>query len=187
MIKDYRYVEIYPEETMRKIINRVNHSIKPLGYEWMTTNNETMSIQSLYNLWNDIKSKKDVNSRQLRSIITFSRFLVWVQKRVGLKVDNNFELLCHPKDLVNELEIRGIIPKDFIEEYPELVTKSIDQIYKGGSMPSWKQLRAFTTLIDESDDLTLDLPPAVGKRWDLDEWIRTSDIYKKESWEQKYD
>ena len=42
-------------------------------------------------------------------------------------------------------------------------------------------------MIEASDDLTLDIPPARGKRWDLDEWRNTAKIKKKESWEQEYD
>ena len=35
--------------------------------------------------------------------------------------------------------------------------------------------------------LNLDLPKDKGKRWDLDEWINTSNIKKTHSWEQQYD
>lgn len=187
MIKDYKYIEIYPEETMRKIIRRVNYAVKPLIAKWIEEDNVEVSIPSIQNLWTDCKEKKNIQTRQLTTLYKFSQFLEWVQEELNLKKDSNLEILCDTEVLFKELELRGIIHQDFEEEYPELMNKSIEQIFKGVTNPNWKQLRALTKMIEDSDDLTLDLPPAIGKRWDMDEWIRTSNIKKKESWEQQYD
>ena len=48
-------------------------------------------------------------------------------------------------------------------------------------------LKNITKFIEKHDLEILDLPKNKGKRWDLDEWRRTSKIKKKQSWEQEYD
>ena len=57
----------------------------------------------------------------------------------------------------------------------------------GGLQPKLDLMLDLTEFIQKCDRELLDLPKDKGKRWDLDEWIRTSSIKKKQSWEQEYD
>ena len=120
-------------------------------------------------------------------MIHFTRALIHAQKYCGLKVVQDWEYVLDVRALVDELKVRGIERQDFEEEYPELMNGSVQQIFKGVSKPNIHQLRALTRMVEASDELSLDIPPAVGKRWDLDEWRKTANIKKKESWEQEYD
>ena len=187
MIKDYKYLELYPESTMRLIANRINKSSTNIFDDFIKQTGTRTSTVTLNRMLADVKAHKSLYNRQVKSLIHFTRALIHAQKYCGLKVVQDWEYVLDVRALVDELKVRGIERQDFEEEYPELMNGSVQQIFKGVSKPNIHQLRALTRMVEASDELSLDIPPAVGKRWDLDEWRKTANIKKKESWEQEYD
>lgn len=180
-------MELYTESTMRLIANRINQSSTNIFDEFIRETKTKTSTVTLNRMLADVKMHKTLYNRQVKSLIHFTRALIFAQKKCGLKVSQDFEYVVDTRALEHECEVRGIEKSDFEEEYPELVNGSIPQIFNGVTKPNIHQLRAITKMIEASDDMTLDIPPAVGVRWDLDEWRRTAKIKRKESWEQEYD
>lgn len=172
---------------MRLIANRINKSSTNIFDDFIKQTGTRTSTVTLNRMLADVKAHKSLYNRQVKSLIHFTKALIHAQKYCGLKVVQDWEYVLDVRALVDELKVRGIERQDFEEEYPELVNGSIQQIFKGVSKPNIHQLRALTSMVEASDDLSLDIPPAVGKRWDLDEWRKTANIKKKESWEQEYD
>lgn len=187
MIKDYKHTELYPESTMRLIANKINKSSTNIFNNFISETGTKTSTVTLNRMLSDVKMKKSLYSRQVKSLEFFTQALIFAQKECGLKVSQDFEYVVDINELVHECFVRGIEKSDFEEEYPDLVNGSLPQIFHGVTRPNIHQLRAITRMIEASDDLTLDIPPARGKRWDLDEWRNTAKIKKKESWEQEYD
>lgn len=95
--------------------------------------------------------------------------------------------IVNPKTYLNEVKDRDIIAKEFQGEFSEHNITLCISVFTGDTKPKLDMLKNITKFIEKHDLEILDLPKNKGKRWDLDEWRKTSNIKKKQSWEQEYD
>ena len=182
MILNYDYIEIWEKEKLIKVPNHLNTSIRLI----IEAHHEDKDIKE--NPYNLIMSFRNITKGHVQNpaIKTIQRltdiFMYTYQQKQTRPMPGRIKVVS-PNVFLSELKNREIIAKEFNEEY----TEHNISVFTGDTQPKLDMLINMTNFIEKHDLQLLQLPKNKGIRWNLDEWIETSDIERKQSWEQQYD
>lgn len=187
MIETFEYIEVWEQEDLGKIPNHLN---KPM-IDIVRWYNEKHKLKR--NVQNDCATMRNIQNNttdmkvRLESIIRLTKIFEDYYISHNITPLKGRIKVINPDIMIKELRQRDIIAKEFQAEYPQYLISLCIQIWTGKGYPKLDMIKDITKFIIACDEEALNLPKNIGKRWDLDEWIRTSKIKKKNSWEQKYD
>ena len=186
MIETFKYIEVWETEQLAQIPSHLNLPMIDI-VRWY---NDKHKIKS--NVQNDCANMRSIQNKP-NSKPRIETIIKLTQMFEDYYISNNLTPLdgrirvIDPTICVKELKDRDIIAKEFQNEYPQYKISLAIQIWTGKTYPKLDMLKDITEYIIKCDEEALDLPKAVGRKWDLDNWIKTSKIKRKQSWEQQYD
>jgi len=186
MIETFDCIEVWDIDKLPKIPKHLNIGIKTIIGEHHKDNNVKVSPYNLETSWRNI-SKGKVNKPAFKTIQDLTDVFVYTYIKHNIQPLKGRIRVVNPNSMLKELKSRDIIAKDFQSEYTHHPLHTCITVFVGEIQPKLDLLIDLTDFIQKVDREILDLPKDKGKRWDLDEWIRTSNIKKKQSWEQQYD
>lgn len=93
MIKDYKHIELYTESTMRLISNKINKSSTNIFNNFISETGTKTSTVTLNRMLSDVKMKKSLYSRQVKSLEFFTQHLSSHKKSVDLKLVKTLNML----------------------------------------------------------------------------------------------
>ena len=186
MILNYDYIEIWETDKLIEVPKHLKTGI----HEIVTKHHEDKKIkENPYNLETSFRNiaKGNVQQPAIKTIQRLTDIFVYTYQRKNLRPMNGRIKIVNPKTYLNEVKDRDIIAKEFQGEFSEHNITLCISVFTGDTKPKLDMLKNITKFIEKHDLEILDLPKNKGKRWDLDEWRKTSNIKKKQSWEQEYD
>lgn len=186
MIETFDYIEIYDKDKLPKVPKHLNMSISKIMQEHHLDNNVKEKAYNLETSWRNI-SKGKVTNPALKTLQRLTDVFIYIYQKYNKQPMKGRIKIVNPTSFLSELKSRDIIAKEFQLEYPHHSMTQCISVFVGKSQPKMDFLIDITEFIKKCDLEILDLPKDKGKRWDLDEWINTSNIKKKQSWEQQYD
>lgn len=195
MIESFDTIEVWDKKTLIDIPRDLSRSVT----EIVTTDLNERKI--------DYKTKKTDGYREYIGLLTafrqhakypkrdcfikfnieFTNLFVKEYQRQNKHIRAGRKTVINPEVIESERKKRDIIAKDFQLEYSEYKITDVMNYFLGKSRPRLNFLIDLTEYIQNIEKDILELPPSKGVRWDLDEWIRTSNIPIKHSWEQEND
>jgi len=196
MIESYDFIEIYNADKLSKIPKHLNMGINEIVTEYCNDKFGTGEIKrgseasklyiNLINSWRN-HTKDPKAKRYIKFNMDFTELFMYIyQKKNKIPFKGRITVM-HPESVSEERKKRDIISRDFQIEYPEYKIADVMNIFQGKAKARLNFLIDFTNYVQGIERDLLDLPPSKGVRWDFEEWIRTSNIPVKHSWEQEYD
>jgi len=196
MIESFKTIELWNQDDLLKIPEHLNMGINEIVTEYCNDKFGTTEIKrgseasKLYiNLINSFRNhtKDPKAKRYIKFNMDFTELFMYIyQKKNKIPFKGRITVM-HPDSVSEERKKRDIISRDFQIEYPEYKLADVMNIFQGKSKARLDFLIDFTNYVQGIERDLLDLPPSKGVRWDFEEWIRTSNIPVKHSWEQEYD
>lgn len=189
MIETFKTIRVWEKEDILKIPKTLNMSIKELLYAYQDnfTEEEFKPYYSTIMVgYRNHTNRPDGNCFIKFNIEFTELFMNWYRKN-DLRPYPKRVTVISPDVIAEEKKKREIISKDFQIEYPQYKIADVMNYLQGKTKPRLDFLKDLTEYIQIEDRDVLNLPPAKGKRWDIDEWINTSNIPKKQSWEENHD
>ena len=186
MIETFDYIEIWNIDKLSKIPKHMNIGIGKIIEEHHTDKKIKENPYNLETSWRNIYKGK-VKTPALKTITRLTDVFSYTYSKHNIRPLKGRTRIVNPASLIEEVKSRDIIAKDFQNEYPHHPMHTCISVFVGDLQPKLDLIMDLTDFIQKCDREILDLPKDKGKRWDLDEWIRTSNIKKKQSWEQEYD
>tara|TARA_B100000287_G_C20315845_1_gene655745 strand:- start:88 stop:648 length:561 start_codon:yes stop_codon:yes gene_type:complete len=186
MIETFEYIEIWEQEKLAKIPSDIGLSMLEIIRWYNKKHNIKTNPQNQCATMRNIQNRPNTRVR-IKSIINLTEiFEDWYVSHNKRPYMGRIKII-NPDVMIKELRSRDIIAKEFQNEYPHHKISMCIQIWTGKTLPKLDMIKDITEFIIDCDKEALDLPKNKGKRWDLDEWINTANIKKKQSWEQEYD
>lgn len=186
MIETFEFIEIWEQEKLAKIPNDIGLPMIEIVRWYNKKHKIKRNVQNECATMRNIQNRPDTRVR-IKSLIGLTKiFEDWYASHDKRTYMGRIKVV-NPDVLLKELKSREIIAKDFHTEYPHHKISLCLQVWVGKTLPKLDMLKDITEFLIACDREVLNLPKNKGKRWDLDEWIRTSNIKKKNSWEQQYD
>lgn len=196
MIESFRTIELWKQDDILIIPEHLNMGINEIVYEYCQDNFGKKATtrgndgnKEYVNYMNAFRNhRREPNGkRYIKFNMDFTElFMYTYQKKNKLPLKGRVTVM-HPDAVPEEREKRDIISRDFQIEYPEYKIADVMNIFQGKAKARLDFLIDFTDYVQGIERDLLDLPPSKGVRWDFDEWVRTTDIPVKHSWEQEYD
>ena len=186
MIETFDYIEIWDIDKLKKIPKHINMGIGKIIEQHHTDKNIKENPYNLETSWRNIYKGK-VKTPALKTITRLTDVFSYTYSKHNIRPLKGRTRIVNPASLINEVKSRDIIAKEFQNEYSHHPMHTCISVFVGDLQPKLDLILDLTEFIQKCDRELLDLPKDKGKRWDLDEWIRTSNIKKKQSWEQEYD
>lgn len=186
MILNYDYIEIWDVDKLSKIPKHLNMGIAQIIGEHHEDKKIKENPYNLETSWRNI-TKGKVKTPAIKTIYRLTDVFVYIYGKYDKRPLKGRIKIVNPKSYLEEIKSRDIIAKEFQAEYSHHPMHTCISVFTGGLQPKLDLLIDLTEFLEKHELEILDLPKDKGKRWDLDEWIRTSNIKKKQSWEQQYD
>lgn len=189
MIEDFETVEVWRPRHLAQIPKRFNRSYTDLCHLYHEVYNDQRKLFKLINIqanWRNI-IKNPNKSYQFRTTVTLSEVSLKLFQHFNMKPYPQRERVIIPNKIKQTLKERDLTHIDLIYDMNQYSSSNITSWVMGKSMPSLDFLVDLTKLLSDEDISLLDLPPNQGVRWNMDEWIRTSSIPVKQSWEEARD
>ena len=189
MIETFKTIRVWEKEDLLKIPKSLNKSIAEIMNEFKDEKEEEDFKLYYSRLVVGFRTHSKIPERKcfIQFNIDFTDLFIKYYNKHDLRPAPNRITVISPDVIVQERERREIISKDFQIEYPQYKIADVMNYLQGKSKPRLDFLKDLTDYIQIEDRDVLNLPPNKGIRWDLDKWINTSKIPKKQSWEQQYD
>jgi len=189
VIETFKTIRVWEKEDLLKIPKSLNKSIGEIVNDFKDEMEEEDFRLHYSRLVVGYRSHTKTPDRMcfIRFNTDFTDLFMKYYNKYNLRPHPNRVTVISPDVIVKERERREIISKDFQIEYPQYKIADVMNYLQGKSNPRLNFLKDLTEYIQIEDRDVLNLPPNKGVRWDLNEWINTSKIPKKQSWEQQYD
>tara|TARA_B100001113_G_scaffold39785_2_gene28221 strand:+ start:378 stop:938 length:561 start_codon:yes stop_codon:yes gene_type:complete len=186
MILNYDYIEIWDIDKISKIPKHLNMGIGKIVQEHHADKNIKQNSYNLEVSWRNLYKGK-VKTPAIKTLYTLTDVFVYIYGKYNIAPLKGRIKIVNPKTYLHEIKSRDIIAKEFQADYPHHSMHTCISVFTGGLQPKLDLLIDLTNFLEKHELEILDLPKDKGKRWDLDEWIKNSDIKRKQSWEQQYD
>jgi len=189
VIETFKTIRVWEKEDLLKIPKSLNKSIGEIVNDFKDEMEEEDFRLHYSRLVVGYRSHTKTPDRMcfIRFNTDFTDLFMKYYNKYNLRPHPNRVTVISPDVIVKERERREIISKDFQIEYPQYKIADVMNYLQGKSNPRLNFLKDLTEYIQIEDRDVLNLPPNKGVRWDLNKWINTSKIPKKQSWEQQYD
>tara|TARA_B100000900_G_scaffold413482_1_gene437592 strand:- start:821 stop:1381 length:561 start_codon:yes stop_codon:yes gene_type:complete len=186
MILNYDYIEIWNIDKLSKIPKHLNMGIGKIIEEHHKDNKVKENPYNLEVSWRNITNGR-VLTPAIKTIYRLTDIFAYTYGKHNIRPLKGRIKIVNPNTYINEIKSRSIIAKEFQADYPHHPMHTCISVFTGSLQPKLDLLIDLTEFLEKHELEILDLPKDKGKRWDIDEWIRTSNIKRKQSWEQQYD